>query len=307
MREAIRRTERAFTMNKEIKLRTEIEALISLADEPDSHLFEKVRHGILNYGYYGLPFLEEALHATDNPVFYERIVSVRNELLLSKHLNELKTWMLRSNNDIFEGYFIVNSAIFSTSNSAMIIEKRNALLQDLFEEYNDWLSPLERVKVLNHVFFDVHQFNCDPDENLYNVTFDLDKILDTYTGNPLSLSMLYISLAQSLKIPLFGVNLPNFFCIAYVDSRFMGTEGFSADEHLLFYINPMKRGVVFNQKRVALYFHLHGLKPTERLYHPCSNRETIQHTIMLLRDFYRKRKDEDKVKILTTLHTVFIE
>ena len=43
----------------------------------------------------------------------------------------------------------------------------------------------------------------------------LNTVLETKKGNPLSLSILYQVLAESLEIPIKGVNLPNHFILAY--------------------------------------------------------------------------------------------
>ena len=81
---------------------------------------------------------------------------------------------------------------------------------------------MEKVRVLNHIIFDVHGFsgntaNFHAPQNSY-----INNVLESKKGNPLSLSVLYAVIAQRLDVNIYGVNLPEHFILAYVeDSHYL--------------------------------------------------------------------------------------
>jgi regulator of sirC expression with transglutaminase-like and TPR domain len=88
---------------------------------------------------------------------------------------------------------------------------------DVWLEINDELTAMEKVKIINHILFDVHQFsgniaNYHAPQNSF-----INSVLETKKGNPVSLGILYMIIAQELQIPIYGVNLPEHFIVAYVD------------------------------------------------------------------------------------------
>src|SRR3546814_7756045 len=115
------------------------------------------------------------------------------------------------------------------------------------------MSTLEKVKLLNHVFFKVHGFsgntvNHQDPQNSY-----LNLVLESKKGNQISLALIYSLVAQKLDIPIYGVNLPQHFILAYVDDMEPVPRGFEKHEGILFYINPFNQGFVLN-KRDDFYF-----------------------------------------------------
>ncbi len=63
----------------------------------------------------------------------------------------------------------------------------------------------------------------------------INQVLESKKGNPISLAAVYMLIAQKLKLPIFGVNLPNLFVLIY------------KSEELNFYINVFNRGVIFSK------------------------------------------------------------
>lgn len=47
----------------------------------------------------------------------------------------------------------------------------------------------------------------------------INTVIESRKGNPLSLSLLYSVIAESLDLPIYGVNLPNHFVLAYLDEN----------------------------------------------------------------------------------------
>ncbi|MCP4266413.1 MAG: tetratricopeptide repeat protein [Candidatus Brocadiaceae bacterium] len=78
-------------------------------------------------------------------------------------------------------------------------------------------SPKSIVKIINKFLFDELGFNYVQTSNLEDLC--LNKVMDRRSGNCVGLSMLYLSIAERLKLPLFGVNVPEHIFVRYDDGE----------------------------------------------------------------------------------------
>jgi regulator of sirC expression with transglutaminase-like and TPR domain len=73
------------------------------------------------------------------------------------------------------------------------------------------------IAVLNDVLFREHGF-CGNRENYFDPRNSfLNEVLDRRTGIPISLSVLYMEVAQKIALPLQGVGFPGHFLVKYTD------------------------------------------------------------------------------------------
>ena len=80
-------------------------------------------------------------------------------------------------------------------------------------EINDENTAFEIVKVINHVLFEQCGFTSSKSDFYAPQNSYINRVLESKKGNPLSLSILYSVIAQRLKIPIYGINLPNHFVL----------------------------------------------------------------------------------------------
>src|SRR5690606_25301401 len=124
------------------------------------------------------------------------------------------------------------------------------------------LTALEKINVLNHVFFKRFAFKGDNSDYHSPDNSFLHRVIKRKKGNPLSISILYSLVAQRLFIPVFGVNLPQHFVLAYLDmfdlpdpeADSKGLIGdVPQDEEILFYVNTFNEGAVFGKKHIETF------------------------------------------------------
>jgi regulator of sirC expression with transglutaminase-like and TPR domain len=125
-------------------------------------------------------------------------------------------------------------------------------------------------------------------------------VLEAKKGNPLLLSILYSILAQGLNIPIFGVNLPEHFILAYRDEMAEMMEP-GEEEPILFYINPFSRGAVFSRREIDDFLKQLKLDPIRSFYETCSNVDIIRRQIRNLIIAYEKLGYPNKVEDLKRL------
>ncbi len=88
--------------------------------------------------------------------------------------------------------------------------------------------------------------------------------------------MLYMILAQRLQLPIFGVNLPQHFILAYLTDYGIVNP---TENDVLFYINPFTQGAVFTRREIELFIRQLKVKPDRTFFTPCTHVDIIRRLI----------------------------
>lgn len=279
----------------------ELRALISLMDEPDELLFNQVCNRIYTYGFEAIPVLEEAWENSLDDRIQQRIIAIIHDIQQHQIFNELSDWAKFGYNDLLRGFLIVTRYQYPDLNIHEITRVVGSIIQEVWMELNPNLTPLEKIRVINHVIYDINKFsgntaNIQSPENFY-----LKQLLDTKKGNPLSLGMLYILVARSLKIPIYGVDLPKHFVLVFMDEIIENETKEISEEHVLFYLNPFNKGAVFTRNEIELYVRQLKVQHKASYFLPCSNLTIIRRMIKGLIETYQLSSNLEKVNGLEDL------
>ena len=267
----------------------ELKALISLIDEPDKNILNEITDKILLYGIAAIPTLEERWENTFDTIAQQRI------------LNIIHDWAKFRSNDLLEAYLLVTRYHYHEIKEDEIKNKINNIIHDIWLELNEGLTALEKIKVVNHIFYDVHGFTGNTDDFHLPQNSYLNTLLETRRGNPLSLGMLYIIISHQLNIPVYGVNLPEHFVLAYTNELPEEKLGFLDADAALFYINPFSKGAVFSKKEAELFIKQLKIEPQDFFFKPCTNIDIIRRLFNNLIYSYEKTGDYEKTKELEIL------
>lgn len=286
------------------KRNKELNALISLLDEPNQDIFSTIRDKIYSYGPEAIPLLENAWENSFDPIIQERIEELVHNIHFHDISESLKEWSNEPNADLLEGYILVSRYQFPELDKEKIIKQVGQLTQDVWLELNNDLTSLEKIKVVNHIFFDVHKFsgnraNISAPENVNIKTF-----LESKKGSPLSLGLLYIIVAQSLKIPVYGIDLPRHFIMGYAD-KLVDRPEYLNESNIRFYINPFNKGAVFTRNEIELFIAQLKLTSEPKYFKPCNINVLIKRLINELIASYEMLGNQNKVEELKVLARIF--
>lgn len=272
----------------------ELRALLSLLDEPDADNYILIRDKIISYGEAAVPELEALLDQHFNEIVLQRVMDLVQHIQYDAVYDALKIWAARGAEDLLQGFLIVSQYQYPNLDDVEIRTRLDQLTRDVWLEINNDLTALEKVKVMNHVLFDVNGFSASKTAEYSPQDFFVNTLLETRKGSPVSLGILYLLVAHRLDIPLFGVNLPRHFILAYVQERQgMGVRLPGADE-VLFYLNPFNRGTVFTRNEIDLFIKHMKLKPDPAHYSPCSHKDIIRRLLNNLVFSYEQMKKPEK-------------
>jgi len=280
-----------------------IRALIRLIDDPDESIFEHVRDRLLKYGPYAIPFLENSWEDQDYGLIYQtRIEQLIHEIQFEDVRNQLRNWAESEDKDLLRGAIIVAKYQYSGLNEETIRQTIQEIRKDIWLELNNKQTAFEQVKIFNRIFFGTHHFHGDSKHFHSPMNSFINTVIESRKGNPLSLSLLYSIIAQSLDLPVYGVNLPNHFILAFMDEN--GTSLFLPEKNeygVLFYINPFSKGSILDVNSIKEF--LDGLKlPYDRSYfEPCSNTAIIRRMLTNLISSFQEVGNAEKVDELIEL------
>ena len=277
----------------------ELNALIHLLEDPDEEIFSTIRERILSMGEEVIPALENVWESTFNTILQTRIEDIIQTIQFTNVLEELKLWADTGGVDLLTGTMLVSKYQYPDLDQEYVRKQIELIRRDVWLELNSNLTAYEKVRVINHILFDVYNFtgnttNYHAPQNSY-----INNVIESKRGNPLLLSILYSIIAQGLNIPIYGVNLPEHFILAYRDEFTIQQE--EEEEPILFYINPFSRGAVFSRREIDTFLKQLKLEQNRIFYESCSNVDIVCRQLRNLIVSYEKLGYPNKVDDLKKL------
>lgn len=292
---------------------SKIKALISLLDDPTQEIWESAMLELSRADFGQIEELNAALFDPEmNPEQLERLLSCITMIRYQHQGNLLIHWKKNGANNLLEAMSYITQLHYPDVTLDMMHEQLEALRLDAWLEFHYDLTSFEKVKILNYILFQLHGFRGDEDNFLHHDNCFLNKVLDNKKGNPISLSIIYMLVAQRLNVPVYGVNLPRHFIMAYVENEEPeNLENFNDRQavspvpsgEIKFYINAYNGGGVFNRDQLNGILKEMELEEKPEFVNPCSNEDIILRVLMNLFNSFRVMEKKEALyldKIIDT-------
>ena len=271
---------------------SQLNALVSLLDDPDLEVKNHVRDRIISLGAEVIPFLEQKWETSFNPEIQKEIEDLVHDLQFSLLKKRLKEWRDSEDRDLLTGLWILNTYQYPD----LEYEKLNAEMHQIYFEvwtsFKNDLQPYDQVRIINNVLFNTLRFSANTKNFHSPGNSMLSTVLDTKKGNPISLCAIYLLVAKKLGLPIYGVNLPNLFVLTYK----------SADT--TFYINAFNKGLVFSRQDIFNYLEHLKIPPKDEFFEPCAHLEIIQRSLRNLANAFEKLGEPHKVEEIQELNRI---
>lgn len=275
----------------------EVNSLIRLLDDPDPEIFNHVHGKLLSYGSEAIEYLETAFGEAFDSIQQERIANLVHEIQFSIVKNDLKLWYQGGAFDLLQGILTINRYQYPDLDEQKIINQLEAIKRDIWIQMNNEASPVEQVKLINHVFYHMYGFSGNTSNHQDPQNSYLSQVMETKKGNQILLAIIYSVIAQKLDIPVHGVNLPQHFILAYLDE----SKESEFESGILFYINAFNKGFIFGRRDVDMFLKQLNLSFDKQFYEPCSNTDIIRRVLRNLISSYEHLGSSEKVDELKQL------
>tara|TARA_B110000046_G_scaffold31195_1_gene33059 strand:- start:379 stop:1260 length:882 start_codon:yes stop_codon:yes gene_type:complete len=279
-----------------VKKTEDISSLIHLLDDPDEGIFSHVRLEILSLGEGIIPSLESAWETNIFGVLFQnRIEHLIHDIQFESLLKHLTSWREAGAASLLDGVLLVDRYQYPDFDEEQVLKTLEQIQQDIWLELNANLTAFEQVKIINHILFEVYGFTGNTKNYHAPQNSFLNVVLESKKGNPLSLSLIYSIIAQNLDLPIYGVNLPRHFVLAYLDRFSLYKTNNIYTSEVLFYINPFSKGTVFSVKEIDHFLEQLKLEKDDKFYKPCTNVAILVRALSNLSNSYSKLGHIDKV------------
>lgn len=268
-------------MNKGLKEK-ELKALVSLLEDEDFEVIKHVENKIISIGNEVIPFLEKEWESSFNPTVQRKIEELIHMLQFDYLKIRLQEWIEEGAKDLLTGVWIVATYQYPDLEFSFLKKEVKQLYDEVSSEFKKDLHPYDQIKLINGTLFEKLKFKSNtknfhsPGNSMLNV------VLETKRGNPISLSILYILIAQKLGLPIYGVNLPNLFICTY-----------KTEEHQ-FYINAFNKGLIFSKSDIENYIQQLHLNSMDLFFEPCANSDIVKRILRNLIISFEKIGDHEK-------------
>lgn len=278
---------------------TRLDSLITLLDDPDESVFKLVLQEMLKEGISIVDRLEHIWETSMEELTQRRIEVIIQQLQLNDTQEKIKNWANQENIDLFEGIFLISRYQYPGLKLKSIQSQLDKIKKDVWLEFKNSLTSLEKITLLNHIFFSQYKFKIDKEHIEAPQNCYINKVLETRKGNPVSITILYILIARSLELPVYYIDFDSSPLAGYFDKDVARLAyGDENNNSVLFYINTSNKGAIIGPKEVDYLKHNVDHTQQKQRPEPCSDRFVIKRLIEKLIDDYQLSGQSEKIDYL---------
>ncbi len=289
---------------------SELRSLVALLDDDDPEVLKHIEEKILELGAPIIPFLENEWGVMKDIYHQQKVENIIHQIQYNDLFESFVTWYKSGEQDLLHGVYLIAKYRFPELQKQQIVNSIEKLRLDVWLEMNYDLSPYEKVRIINYILYQVHGFKGNVDNYHDPKNSFINEVLESKRGNPILLAVIYILIAQKLNIPIYGVNLPQHFVLAYMEEigKSHGEMKFNEIEKLLnqegkiiFYINAFNNGAIFTKVNLEQFLSQIKIEPKLDFLKPCSNLDIVKRVLRNLASSYEKLGKLQKQKEIQQL------
>lgn len=286
---------------------TSVKVLIRLMEDPDEHVYAHVREQLSSIGKTAIPMLENSWEQEDyGLLFQKRVEDLIKDIQFDEVKMALAEWIRSDEKDLLKGALIIARYQYPNLDEEKICSFVREIRDAIWLELSPFSTAYEKVKIINKILFERFRFHGNKNNYHSPLNSYINTVFELKTGNPLSLSIVYSVIAEQLKIPVYGVNLPNHFILAYMDelnvNPLIGNENIYG---VLFYVDAFNAGRILREQEIREFVGQMKLQPVRGYFEPCSNSGILQRMLTNLAFAYKQLGKMEKVQELQELEKMF--
>ncbi len=268
-----------------MQVNREINALLSLIDDPDPEVYQTVEQRLMSYGSPLIPQLENFWETAISLEVQERIEMVIHRIQFTDLKQELSQW-LTGDHELLHGALLVSKYAYPELQGMKSLQEFEKMRRNLWLEMNNFITPVEQVKIFESILYNYYKMQGGEINYSKPDDFAIHKVIESKKGNALTAGILYLSLAEKLDLPVRAIRIPRQFVLGYFSEQALFNQSFETEnpaEKIKFFIDP-NSGTAFSQKDMTQYFNRINMAPAGRYFKPISHTGIIK---ILLSQFAR--------------------
>lgn len=285
----------------------EFAALVALLEDPDYEVYQTISNKLVTEGLDLIPLLEQAWETSSSEILQQRVEDILHQIQFNNTRQNLQHWVETGCKDLLQGIVFISQYQYPDVEFEVIDNYIDKIKQKVWNELNESLTPLEKVKVLNHIVFGVCGFRGNAENFFAPQNHFINQLIETKKGGPVLISIFYSLIAQRLGLPIYPVSLPRNFLVAFKD-RYQNTiKDDTINPTILFYVNPFNQGSVLGRKEIDQFLEQNSITSKPEYYYPCTNRTAISQLVSSLVISYQKVGQTSKMNDIKTFLDVLVK
>jgi regulator of sirC expression with transglutaminase-like and TPR domain len=261
-----------------------IDALVTLLGDDDPRVGETIAQHLKEIGAAAVPALEGAA-GSSNPLLGARARTLLGDLKRDATLAAIAVFGRHEAVALEEGLLLISRLHAPEFDARACSGQLDRMAEDLMLR----LDPGDGVDALvAGLARYVHQdqgFAANTDDYYDPSNSYLHTLLETRRGIPISLSCLYLLLAERLNLRFYGVGMPGHFLVRYDDGH---------DTRI---VDPYGRGRVLDREGCASLLRGLGLSYDERYLEPVTSRYILERTLKNLIAIYANQERTEALNL----------
>jgi regulator of sirC expression with transglutaminase-like and TPR domain len=265
---------------------SEIRSLIKLLDDDDEQIFAAARDRLLQHHDTVLPFLPDV--AENESITSKRITKIRETILRNVYKDQFRNIKKEPSGDfdLEEGIFLIAKQRYV----GLDVNYYSALLNDYAAELKEKLSSVgDHTEILRRTIaffteekgFDGNKHDYYSEQNHY-----INKVLESKTGIPISLSVIYLLVGKRINLPIKGIGLPGHFTLRF---SFGSTN---------VYFDPFNGGKILSIDDCKEMVKNLGFTYTDDYLKPVSNLQILERTLRNIILSLEKKEETERIETI---------
>ncbi len=240
----------------------ELSALLRLLDDPSPSVRRALLARFSALGPEAAPFLRGISHGPDR-VLAGHAAWFLGELKFSDPVAEFRAFIASLQYELETGALLLARTVNPALDVGRCCEQLDAIAARCTELIAEPASAREKCRIMNRVLFHEWGFRGNVEHYTDPENSFLDRVLARRIGLPISLSLVYLLVAERLGLPLEPVGLPGHFLVGCFD------------EDTPFYVDPFDRGLFRDPDEVIAFLLTQGTTPQPSDLMPTAVREVL--------------------------------
>lgn len=265
------------------KASSQINAILSLLDDPDPVVQSSIRSRLLELGEVAAPALRRVSLAGDSQFVRANADGMLRDIGLSKFRSEfdlvLSARPYGGDIDLEQGAFAVARLRYPELQIEEFLGQLDGMALLIDERLRGCDNGYMIVREINRYLFQQLGFQgCREDRESYADPENsfMNRVLERRVGIPITLSIVYLLIGQRLNLPLYGIGFPTRYLVKYQ----------SPSEE--FYIDSFKGGIIINYSDCRQFLREINVPYRPEFLEPISNAKTIARMLRNLSEIYRQ-------------------
>lgn len=272
--------------------RAEIESLMFLLEDPDPFVQEHVQLRFMELGDRAIPLLDQIRVQTKDKEEKKRAKEVLHQLTFATLKEDFAELLLEGIGNRAQ----LEKAVITLARFGHPTLRESDYVKTL-DHFADMIRPSlryrgnerEKMQTLMKFIFEDLNFRGDNKDYHNPANGFIDQVIERRKGLPISLSLVAMFIARRLELPVFGVNMPIHFMLAFVGEK---------EEQL---IDPYDQGAEVSYDQCYFFLKKNNVTPKPEHFKMASDIDILARCIRNLMHSYERNEEQERVHELKSL------